>query len=121
MGDRAKSVLVIDDEEILLQIAKDILNEFNFLVTTASSGAEGISLYQKDPGSFDMVLLDLSLPGMSGTQVFEELRKIRNDVRILFSSGAGMSASVPQGEGLSFIAKPFSVMELVNEVEKMTS
>ncbi len=121
MGDHPQSILVIDDEEILLQITKDILSEFGYNVVTASSGPEGIRIFVEAPDSFALVLLDYSLPDMDGLQIYRELRRIKNNVKILFSSGAGIPDSVSEGEKLPFIPKPFSVMELVERVQKMIS
>lgn len=121
MGDHPQSILVIDDEEILLQITKEILTEFGYNVVTVSSGSEGIRIFSQAPDSFDLILLDYSLPEMNGLHIYRELRSIKKDVKILFSSGAGIPDSASEGEKLPFIPKPFSVMELVERVQKMIS
>lgn len=114
-----KNILVIDDEEILLQIARDILTEFDFDVHTAGNGADGIRMYRDNADTIDLIILDMSLPGMSGTDVYEELRKINPRAKVLFSSGAGSAEDLPPQDGISFIPKPFSVMELVERVKEM--
>lgn len=112
-------ILVIDDEEFVRKIAKDILVYSGYEVITASDGAQGIEIYGKNTGTIDLVLLDMSMPGLSGLDTFAELKRIRSDVKVIISSGFSMDERVQQALELgisSFIQKPYTNIELSKAV-----
>jgi CheY-like chemotaxis protein len=84
---KPRSLLVVDDEPMALVLAKRILSEAGFEVTTAQSGFECLDLFRKQPHHFDMILLDLTMPFMDGEETFGRLRTIRPDVVVLLSTG----------------------------------
>ncbi len=81
------TVLVIDDETIILNVAKGFLEQCGYRVITAGSALEGIEVYRERQGEIDAVLIDLSMPDKSGLEVYHELSTINPDVRVLLSSG----------------------------------
>ena len=89
-------------------------------VTEAADGPTAIVLFQEQPDAFDLVVLDLSMPKMSGIEVFRTLRFIRPDVRVLLTSGYSSDQSTSAelaAEGLAgFIQKPYSTQSLFREV-----
>ena len=107
-------VLIIDDESMILGIAKEILEHAGFSVITAQDGEEGIALFREHPDT-RLVLLDLTMPKLSGDDVFRELRKIDPRVRVLLVSGFAAKDEAERclAEGaLDFLAKPFKLEEL---------
>jgi PAS domain S-box-containing protein len=110
------SVLVIDDEEPVRVAVSDMLELEDIRVVTAENGHEGIALYQERMNEVDVVLLDLSMPGLSGEETLEKLQQIDPNVRVILSSGYS-EAEVSrrfEGKGLvGFIPKPYRLQTLL--------
>ncbi len=112
-------ILVIDDEEYVREIAYDTLTESGYDVVTASSGSEGIEIYKDNADNIDLVLLDVSMPGLSGLDTFREIKKINRSAKIIMSSGFGMDERVRKTLELgadSFIQKPYTDKKLSKTV-----
>jgi len=86
MTSRATTILCIDDDPEVLRVREQLLEMNGFLVFTASSGAEGLQLLS-DGQTVDLVLLDYVMPGMSGKQLAEELKRLYPQVPIVLVSG----------------------------------
>jgi two-component system, cell cycle sensor histidine kinase and response regulator CckA len=80
-------VLVVDDEPQVRKILGDMLEHGHYSVIRAGDGEEAIEVFRREADSIDCVLLDLSMPKLDGEEVFQELRKIREDVRVVLISG----------------------------------
>ena len=107
---------MIDDEEIIRDLGRTILGRYGYTVLAAADGAEGLALFARERDHIDLVVLDLSMPHMSGTEVMEALRAIDPDVRVLLSSGYA-AEGLPTGLGsLPFVAKPYRISELARAV-----
>ncbi|HPR39124.1 MAG TPA: response regulator [Spirochaetota bacterium] len=109
------TILVIDDERPVLAVAEDSLKACGYNVLKASDGLEGLSLFRDNAGIIDAVLLDISMPYMSGFEVFDKLLEIDKNVRVLLSSGYNDDERI--GEALSrgaagFLQKPYTASEL---------
>ncbi len=114
-------VLIIDDEPMILGIAREILEHAGFEVITANDGEEGLTKFRDNPDT-RLVLLDLTMPRMSGDEVFRELRKLRPSVRVLLSSGYNEQDTTSRfaGKGLAgFIQKPYGAEQLVEAVRSV--
>ncbi len=109
-------ILVIDDESIIRDISRAILTENNYNVLTANDGLSGIEIFKKKQNEISAVLLDMSMPGMSGLDVYLELIKIKPDVKVLLSSGFRLDPRVTKtleaGADL-FISKPYGAQKLL--------
>lgn len=81
------TVLVIDDEHVMLNVARGFLEECGYIVLTADTGNEGIDIYRSRCREISAVLVDLSMPGKSGLEVFMELKNINRDVKVILASG----------------------------------
>jgi len=91
-------------------------------VTAATSGKEALSVYAGQPGGFDMVILDMIMPVMGGSQTFEQLKQINAHVKVLLSSGYSINEEVKNLLSLGckgFIQKPFTVQELSQKVDSI--
>ncbi len=87
-----------------------MLELLGYQVTKALDGPEALSVYQKDPMSFDLLMLDLNLPSMSGLTLLEEVRKVREDQKVVMCSG---DVGFQQGEDAPpCLYKPYRVKEL---------
>lgn len=115
------TILIIDDEESVRQAAGEILGLFGYDVLTAADGLSGIDLYQQRQDAVDLVLLDMHMPIMNGTETFASLRRIQPTVSVLFSSGfTELSASeILQGDRVDFLQKPYDVDKLITKVQQM--
>ena len=116
---RSGNILVIDDELILVQTVSAILRKEGYDAVVCTDSLEAIEIYRKSPGDFDLVLLDMIMPGLGGPEVFAELRKINPSVAVLIMSGATANHEVQDlaDAGASgFLAKPFHPRDLARAV-----
>lgn len=114
-------VLVVDDEPLVLEVSKEILEYHDFDVLTATDGREAVEVYRRLPGQFRAVVLDQTMPVMGGAEAFREIRAIDPDAVVLLMSG--FSARVGKqlaAEGLAgFLPKPFRPSDLVRKVREV--
>ena len=117
----AAVVLVVDDEPIVLQMAKKALERQGYTVLLAESGRAAIELLWSRPGDdVALVVLDQSMPGMNGEEVLPELRKLRPQIKVVMSSGYSESETMllMKGQPVSgFIQKPYSASGLAEKVK----
>ncbi len=92
-----------------------MLVELGFEVISASNGSEAIAIYESEMDAIDVILLDMTMPDLSGEQVFERLRQIRSDAAIILCSGYLEPKSLSRltrEHGARFLQKPFSFEQL---------
>ncbi len=114
-------ILVIDDEEPVRDAVTDILDLEGLSVLTAPDGQTGIELYRARQAEIDLIILDLSMPGLTGEETFRELRQINPQVRIMLSSGYSHDEVISRFAGqreVAFIQKPYDAGQLVAEVKR---
>src|SRR5258708_22630736 len=109
-------VLVIDDDTDVLLGVKRMLECEGFMVYAAHEPQEGISLYEEHSDEIKLVLLDYFMDGMNGDEVFECLRRINPEVRVILATGSGDAVAKRMlADGLrAFLSKPFSPEELLD-------
>ncbi len=121
---RGGTILVVDDEETVRAVARRMLERAGFTVRVAAGGQDALHQFRLDPAAFDAVLLDMTMPDLGGAQVFEEMRRIRADVRVLLSSGftpEEMLGQVPGAGPAGFVQKPYRPADLVAAVRGVLS
>jgi PAS domain S-box-containing protein len=109
------TILLVDDEETVREVAERFLERIGFTVLVAEDGAKALEVFRQHQDKITCVLLDLSMPNIDGEEAFAELRKIRGDVRVVLSSGYSEQELDERfaGEGLAgFIQKPYSIAAL---------
>ncbi len=113
-----ETILLVDDEEFVRNLAERILSKAGYTVLMASNGREALEMFRKEKHKISLVILDLIMPEMGGKQCLEELIKINADLKILVISGYSGDRPCPQAvEGAAgFVSKPFKVRDLLNEV-----
>ena len=117
-----ENVLVIDDEPPVCEIAQDLLTSLGYTVYIAHDGREGVEFYRTRQANVDLVLLDINMPIMSGTEAFEHLRRINPHVRVIIVTGYGKGAAdTPRfsSEVNGFVQKPFQMETLAFKVRKV--
>jgi len=116
------TILVVDDEEMVLNVTKQMLEHIGYHVLTAGSGRDAVTLARELGDELDLVVLDATMPGMDGEETFRALRKLRTDLPVAFCSGHGPvdgAALVAGRRRTAFIAKPFSPETLYRTVARL--
>lgn len=109
-------VLLVDDEEIIRSTGTALLEEIGYTVVTADNGRAGVDIFKKSPTEFDMIILDMIMPKMNGSEAFYAIKEIDPDATIFITSGYTKEENLDELEkhGLSgFIHKPFKLNELI--------
>ena len=113
-------VLVVDDEKLVREMVKKALERYGYTVLLADGGLAAIDLLKRHPADVALVVLDLSMPRMSGEEALPELRKIRPEVKVLVSSGYSESETMTMFKGQrvsGFIQKPYTGAGLAEKVK----
>lgn len=122
--DAGRTVLVIDDEDDVRDVVEAMLQSEGLNTISASGGREGVELFSRHSRTIDAVLLDMTMPGMSGGEVYREIHAIRPDAPIVVSSGYS-EESIPARLGTSgtvpFLPKPFTKHALLEKISAVLS
>jgi two-component system, cell cycle sensor histidine kinase and response regulator CckA len=116
------TVLVVDDEALLRRAAKQIIEHFGYEALEAEDGRSAIAIFRERARGIDVVLLDMTMPGLTGEETFQELLRIRPDVRVVLSSGFNeMEATRRFGaEQLAgFLQKPYTAEQLAQMLARV--
>ena len=108
-------ILLVDDEEMIADVAREMLSQLGYTVIVARGGAEAVERLSENTDSVALVILDLVMPDMNGSEAFEQLRAIRPDLKVLLASGYslnGQADSLMQQGCNGYIQKPFNLTEL---------
>lgn len=120
-GDPKGTILLVDDEPVVLEVGSEMLETLGYRVIRASGGRRAVEIYRQDPKAVDLVVLDMIMPDMSGKEVFEILRETDPEARVVLSSGYsldGQAGEILARGCLGFIQKPFDLMGLAQAVRK---
>lgn len=112
-----ETILVVDDEKEILNLSKDLFSMYGYQVLLANSGNEAIDIYKEC--RVDLVIMDMMMPGMSGKELFNILRGINPDIKVIFSSGyseENIMQDIQKADNCKFIQKPFTVRNLLSLV-----
>ena len=107
-----ETILLVDDEEVILNVNRMVLERLGYKVFMARSGQEAIEVFRAHQDTIDLVILDMIMPGMEGGKVFDILKSIHGEAKVILSSGYGINeeiTSVMQRGCQAFIQKPFDV------------
>ncbi len=116
---RRELILVADDEEVVRQTAKSMLERHGYRVLLAENGKGAVEIFQSRPYEIAAVLLDMTMPVMSGEEAFSRMVDMRPDTKVILSSGFSEAGAVRRftGKGLAgFIQKPYSAVALAEEM-----
>jgi CheY-like chemotaxis protein len=110
-----ETVLLIDDEEMIIDVGCGLLKELGYTVIGARSGQEALAIYRERHAEIDLVVMDMIMPGMSGGETFDRLKQINPRVKVLLSSGYsinGQASQIMERGCDGFIQKPFNLQQL---------
>ncbi len=116
------TVLVVDDEKTVLSISEKILKYCGYMVTAAENGYRAIEIFKNDYRNISIVLLDFSMPGMSGIEVYDRIKEINPSVKVLLVSGfiENEVKLKAKAKGIKhFLRKPFSAAELSQKIHEI--
>jgi len=112
----SETVLVVDDEELLLTMMQTVLSEFGYQVITANNGQNAIDILSRNGIKVDLVITDLVMPGISGRELIEKLKGMIPGLKFLCCSGYIRPGSNKEGE--IYLQKPFTTQELLKKVKQ---
>jgi len=121
MPKEAQTVLVIDDEEEFLTVCQELLETFGYRVLIAQEGKEGIQIYSQNREDIDIVLLDMVLLDMDSREIYDRLKEVNPDIKVLLITGYAVQGHNKAREILErgcdgFMQKPFNITELSQKI-----
>ena len=120
----SETVLLVDDETMIIDVSVQMLKKMGYDVLTANNGREAIEIFKQNNDRVAIVILDLIMPGMGGGEVYERLKEIDSNVKVLLSSGYsinGQAAEILNRGCDGFIQKPFKLNELSYKLRELIS
>nr|MBC8362099.1 PAS domain S-box protein [Candidatus Desulfatibia profunda] len=117
-----ETILLVDDEKIIIDVAKELLKRIGYKVLIAKSGKAAVELYEANTAEIDMVILDMIMPEMGGGETYDRLKKINPDVKVLLSSGYsidGQATEILKRGCSGFIQKPFRMKDLSHKLREI--
>ncbi len=117
-----KTILLVDDEDMIWDVISAMLQDLGYRVILAENGREAVEIYQNNPGEIDLVLLDMIMPMMSGTEAFFLLKKMDAGVTVLLSSGYVSEDEVQEvlhAGAAGFLRKPYHMADLARKIKEI--
>jgi two-component system cell cycle sensor histidine kinase/response regulator CckA len=116
-----ETILLVDDEKMVLEVNKELLASMGYKVHAIGSGQEAIAVYTEKRNKIDLIILDMIMPGISGSDTFDRLREINPEIKVLLSSGYslnGQAQSIMDRGCNGFLQKPFNLEQLASKVRE---
>ena len=117
-----ETILLVDDEEMVVDIGKEILEKLGYTVIPASGGSEATEIFRQYKNRVDLVILDMIMPDMSGSETFDNLKKINPDIKVLLSSGYSIDGQATEilNRGCNgFVQKPFNLKQISSKIREV--
>jgi DNA-binding NtrC family response regulator len=124
MKDEKRTILIVDDEQVVLDIEALMLEKMGFNTLKANSPEQAYQIYQVEKDNIDLVILDMIMPGDNGAEAYQKLKKINSGIKVLVSSGFWKDINVKEilsDRQNRFIQKPFNFEELNEKVDSILS
>ena len=117
-----ETILIVDDEEIIVNVSREMLSNMGYNVFVARGGKEALEIFEKDKDKITLVVLDMIMPDLSGSHVYNVLKEIKPDIKVLLSSGYSVddqASKIMSGDCDGFIQKPFNMLQLSKTVREI--
>jgi len=117
-----ETILLVDDEAMIIDVGDSMLTALGYDVIAADSGQRAVALFEQMHASIDLVLLDMIMPGMGGSEVYDRLTRINPDVKVILSSGYsidGRAKAILDRGCDGFIQKPFGLETLSTKIREV--
>lgn len=117
-----KKVLLVDDEEMIREMTREILTYLGYEVISATNGSEAVQLFSQGKDDFDLVIIDLIMPKMNGAVCLEKIKAIKNEVPVIISSGI---TEVSKKEVMlslgaaAYVEKPYTIESLQQTLQSI--
>jgi CheY-like chemotaxis protein len=118
------TVMMVDDEDMIIDVGAQLLERLGYHAILARSGREAVELFQKHRDQIDVVILDMIMPDMSGSQTFDQLVALQPNVKVILSSGYslnGEASQILQRGCFAFIQKPYTIDNLARHLQTVLS
>lgn len=118
----SETVLLIDDEEMIINVATRMLKRLGYKVMIAQGGQEATKIYRANKDHIDLIILDMIMPGMGGRESYNALKNINPDAKVLLSSGYsldGEAMEIMESGCNGFLQKPFSPKQLSQKIREI--
>jgi two-component system cell cycle sensor histidine kinase/response regulator CckA len=118
----SETIMVVDDEKVILEVVQETLSHFGYTVITAGSGEEALVLHDEKGAEIDLVIMDIGMPGMGGIRCLQELKARQPDLKVLVASGYsqdGRLKDIKDQGAAGFVAKPYRSQELMAAVRQI--
>jgi PAS domain S-box-containing protein len=117
-----ETILLIDDEEIIIDVSREILESLGYRVWTVRTGHEAIALFKSRKNEIDLVILDMIMPGMGGGETFDRLKEIHPGVKVILSTGyslTGQAREIMARGCKGFIQKPYKIETISQKIREL--
>ena len=117
-----ETILLVDDEEMVLEVDQEMLEIMGYTVLVAKGGKEAIALFKENKETISLVILDMIMPDMGGGETYDQLKAINPDIKVLLSSGYSLDGEAEEilKRGCDgFIQKPFDLKEVSHKVREI--
>jgi CheY-like chemotaxis protein len=117
-----EGILLVDDEERIRELGREILTKFGYTVLTAPNGESALELYQEESAKVAVVVLDLIMPGMGGLRCLEGILRLNPGAKVLIASGYSVDGSAKdavRAGAKGFIAKPYAVRKMLRTIREV--
>ena len=121
---KGQMILVIDDEKMIVEMAKDMLLSLGFNVIGETNAIHAINTYSKNKEKIELIILDLLMPEMNGTTCLQELKKINPKVKVIIASGVGDLNKIEELQTMgitAYLEKPYSIQNVSEKLKKVLS
>ncbi len=118
----AETVLLVDDEDMIIDACEQLLEEMGYKVIIAKGGKAAIEVYKKNMDEIDMVILDMIMPDMGGGETYDKLKEINPKIKVLLASGYsinGQASEILDRGCNGFIQKPFQMENLSHKIKEV--
>lgn len=119
---KGRTILVVDDQEDIAELVREFFIHEDIKILSALSGQEAIEIFKEQKDQIDLILLDVVMPQMDGLETFKNLKSIKADVKVLFSSGFSHRAEVnqlSQSRDVHFLGKPYTAPVLTKHLASL--
>ena len=117
-----ETVLLVDDEDLVMEAGELMLKSLGYDVLLAKNGREALDIFEQNRDKIDMVLLDMVMPDMGGGEAYDKMKNVKSDLKVLLSSGYGIDGEAKEimERGCNgFIQKPFRLKELSEKIREV--
>jgi PAS domain S-box-containing protein len=118
----SETLLLVDDEKVILDVNKPMLEKLGYRVVAAQNGRNAISIFEKTKDEIDMVILDMIMPDLGGGAVFDHIKAAKPDIKVLLSTGyslSGQAEAIMSRGCTGVIQKPFSIAQLSTKIREI--